>query len=158
SLLGIGAEWPSERDRHIRIQVSGEDSLGGDSILDPLLQRVERVEGRGSGSPRAVAHFGDHEQTCELLNIFQGYRPPSHGGHQVVVIVDAVVRRNKSIGKAVIHDQLATSRPEGADVWADRVEGGSVGFTGNGFGVGVSEIGIEIERMVVEVWVIAVDA
>ncbi len=56
-------------DRHIPREVRSDDSIGRDSLLDPVRQRREHIEIVRTRTTTAMVYAGRHEESGELQRI-----------------------------------------------------------------------------------------
>src|SRR5438046_5078716 len=65
-LRRIRTEWPRPARPRGRHAGRGDDPLGGDSLLDPVDERPERIELISGGTARAMVHPWDGKQPDEI--------------------------------------------------------------------------------------------
>src|SRR5712691_12826953 len=100
------------------------DPIGRLALLDPLLERGDRIERVGAFTAAAMAHAGDHEQAdpCRRL------RGAAHRFHDAGVIVDARARSHAAVAPSVIHEQPAAVTGEARQIGIDGVDRAIVGL------------------------------
>src|SRR5437667_189151 len=79
--------------------------VGGLLVLDPLLERAQRVESIRAFAAAAMVHARRHEQSIRSVHLAGSTHRLQHAG----VVVDAVVRGNAGIAPPVILQQLAAA-------------------------------------------------
>src|SRR5665213_780607 len=84
------------------------DRLRSLSILRPLLQRADHIEGAGAIASAAMAHPGHHEQPVAVTH----RSLPAYLGSHRAVIVDAALRSHARIVPPMILNQLSAMREE----------------------------------------------
>src|SRR5580692_362766 len=136
--LWIRAEGSRKRDALSWVVVDimrRNDALRRNVLLDPLHQRSEHVEHVCARAAAAVVHPGYHEEPVKLLRPIHriSKRRLARKIHDALEVIDAGQGRYFRIAKPVVLNELATLRPELAQVGIDRVENRRQGLTWNDY-------------------------
>src|SRR5215471_19505815 len=114
-----------QRERVIKVLIAvvdefcGHDFAWGDTIFNPIHERLKRVEGVRTGPSITVAHAWDHEEAGKRLRVLQTQVLLRH---DAFVVVDSISGDHDRLGGAVIDQQLASVPVKAMQVRAHEVD------------------------------------
>src|SRR5439155_26811475 len=98
--------------RHAIVDFRGNDLLRRFSVLDPLLEGANRVEGVRTIAAGAMSHSGNQEEAEKIGDPVRS----AHLDFDALVIFDGIRGGYVTIRPSVIHQQLSILRLEGSQI------------------------------------------
>src|SRR4029434_350188 len=120
--LGVGTNRTCA-GYHPTCHSGSDDLLWRDPLLDPLLERGQRIPriGPSRGGSTAMPHIGQQEESDEVFRFVRMMTVMTGSGPNTVVVIDGVHRVGQWVGRTMPHDHLAAMPVEGGQIRVFRV-------------------------------------